>query len=146
MFVLNGREERVMNLLQRFNLEEYDSKAYFTLLVFGKLRAGVIAYRSGVPQSKVYETLYRLADKGLVSIVSSSPKEFEAIGIDYLLKSFVKSRRFQIYKAERSYEELKRVVESIREVATNPLVMPIKIFKPRHRRQTEAVEMQKGGS
>lgn len=130
---INAKEERVLSLLRLYGLKEYEGKAYFTLLVLGKAKAGLIAKRSGVPQSKVYGTLYDLADKGLTTIVASSPKEFEACGIERLVKTFVKSRRFEIYKAAKNSEELKRIAETMSEAMTNPLLLPIRVFEPKYR-------------
>ncbi len=134
MFILNGREERVLNLLRPFNLNASSSKAYFTLLMLGRSKAGVIARRSGVPQSKIYSILYDLANRGLVNIISINPKEFEANEIEHLVKAFIRAKRNEIYRAVRSGEELKRILESLKEATTNPLVMPIKVFQPRYGR------------
>lgn len=137
MFVLNGREERVINLLRFFNLNTSCSRAYFTLLMLGKSRAGVIAQRSGVPQAKIYGILYDLASRGLVTTILTNPKQFEAKKIDHLVKPYIRARRYEIYRADKNSDELKRIMDSLKEAATNPLVIPFRVFKPRYRTSDE---------
>ncbi len=146
MFILNGREEWVLNLLRLFNLNANSSKAYFTLLMLGRSKAGVIARRSGVPQPKIYGILYDLVSRGLVNVISINPKEFEAKEIEHFVKAFVRTKRYEIYRAVRNGEELKRILESLKEATTNPLVIPIRVFKPRYRRVGDSLSPSNKGN
>jgi predicted transcriptional regulator len=63
----NGGElMRELEILQQAGLTVYQSKAYLVLKSESDLTPSQVAYRSGVPQSKVYETLYSLERVGLV--------------------------------------------------------------------------------
>ncbi|MBI2183742.1 MAG: hypothetical protein HYU39_02155 [Thaumarchaeota archaeon] len=134
MFVLNGREERVISLLKSLDLTEYQAKAYFTMLMLGKSRATVLSKRSGVPSGKAYSALYQLSSKKLARAHDTRPREFEANGIDCLVQAFVRAKRHEVYKAVRNGEELKRTVVSLKDAVTNPLAIQLKVFQPRLRR------------
>lgn len=53
-------------ILRQAGLTLYQSKAYLTLRNENSLTPSEVAYRSGVPHSKIYETLYSLESLGLI--------------------------------------------------------------------------------
>jgi sugar-specific transcriptional regulator TrmB len=55
-----------LSILREAGLTTYQSKAYLELKSEGGLTPTEVAQRSGVPQAKIYETLYSLEDVGLV--------------------------------------------------------------------------------
>jgi DNA-binding transcriptional ArsR family regulator len=55
-----------LDILREAGLTTYQSKAYLELKSEGGLTPTEIAQRSGVPQAKIYETLYSLEKVGLV--------------------------------------------------------------------------------
>lgn len=132
-FVLNGREEKVLNVLKRFGLNGYESRVYFTLLLLGRNRAYAIARRAGVPAAKVYQSLYSLADKGRVEVIENCPKEFEASGLEYLARDFVDEKKREALRAFKDADELRNNLESLRS-AIKSIRTPIRVFTPRYRR------------
>jgi sugar-specific transcriptional regulator TrmB len=66
-------------ILKELGFTEREIKVYIALLEIGKSTAGPIAIKAKLPQTKVYETLGRLIEKGLVSfILVSKTKYFQA--------------------------------------------------------------------
>jgi sugar-specific transcriptional regulator TrmB len=55
-----------MEIIQQAGLTLYQTKAYLVLKQEPDLAPTEVAHRSGVPQSKIYETLYSLENLGLV--------------------------------------------------------------------------------
>jgi len=91
-FVINGKEERILNALKRFGMNEYEGRIYFTLLLTGRDKANTIARKSGVPHPRVYDSLYSLAERQLINVIEGRTKEYEANGVEYLLKNFMRKK------------------------------------------------------
>jgi sugar-specific transcriptional regulator TrmB len=67
-----------VDLLQRLGLNKYEADAYFTLLAEGPLTGYEVGKRSSVPLSRSYETLERLARRGLVLLQPGEPPHYLA--------------------------------------------------------------------
>ncbi|MDD5193558.1 MAG: helix-turn-helix domain-containing protein [Candidatus Nanoarchaeia archaeon] len=68
-----------VSILREIGLTEREIKVYVALLELGKTTAGPISSRARLAHTKVYDTLQRLVEKGLVSyIVVSKTKYFQA--------------------------------------------------------------------
>jgi hypothetical protein len=63
----------VVNHLIRLGLSEYEARAYIATVALGEGTVKEISDESGVPRSRAYDILERLAKKGLVEVGSSSP-------------------------------------------------------------------------
>ncbi len=59
-------------LLRDCGLTQNESLVYLTLLKIGKSKSGEIVNESKVSGGKIYETLYKLVDKGLVKSISEN--------------------------------------------------------------------------
>ncbi len=57
-------------------LSEYESKVYLSLLILGSSGARRLSLHCRVPRTKVYGTLRKLIDNGLVVEIPGSPKIF----------------------------------------------------------------------
>ena len=69
----------IKELLAQAGLTERESKVYLALLELGSVTSGPIVKKSGVPNSKIYEILESLQNKGLVSwIIKIKTKYFQA--------------------------------------------------------------------
>jgi len=58
------------------SLSEYESKVYLSLLILGSSGARRLSLHCRVPRTKVYGTLRKLIDNGLVVEIPGSPKSF----------------------------------------------------------------------
>lgn len=64
--------------LIRLGLTMYEAKAYIATVGLGEGTVVEISAASGVPRSRAYDVMERLAEKGLVEIGSSSPRIYRA--------------------------------------------------------------------
>jgi sugar-specific transcriptional regulator TrmB len=67
-----------VDLLQRVGLNKYEAEAYLALMVEGPLTGYELGKRSGVPLSRSYEVLERLARRGLALIQPGDPPRYLA--------------------------------------------------------------------
>jgi sugar-specific transcriptional regulator TrmB len=67
-----------VDLLQRVGLNKYEAEAYLALLTEGPLTGYELGKRSSVPLSKSYETLERLARRGLALLQPGDPPRYLA--------------------------------------------------------------------
>src|SRR5919205_2028704 len=68
----------VIDLLQQVGLNKYEAEAYAALLQHGPLTGYELGKRSGVPLSRSYEILERLAAKGLALTQPGDPPRYAA--------------------------------------------------------------------
>lgn len=69
-----------LSVLREIGFTERETKVYLALLELGQSTAGPIAAKARLAHTKVYDTLERLIEKGLVTyIVISKTKHFDAI-------------------------------------------------------------------
>jgi len=73
--------------LENFGLTKAESKVYIALIRRGNSLAGAIAKETGLHRRTLYDVLYRLRSKGLVSnIVTNNKRYFEAVNPERLLE------------------------------------------------------------
>lgn len=99
MVVISARDEDTLALL---GLSDYEARAYRALLSEHPATAYRIAQRSGVPQSKVYETLARLVRKGAASLCPGRPTRYAPVPPDDLIAAARArtARRFEALAAD----------------------------------------------
>jgi HTH-type transcriptional regulator, sugar sensing transcriptional regulator len=73
-------EDRLVEALQSLGFTVYEAKAYRALLGLGGPANGYeVARAAGVPTSKIYETLKRLAEKGAAMVSTSEPVTYAPV-------------------------------------------------------------------
>jgi sugar-specific transcriptional regulator TrmB len=95
-------KEEIISILKNFDLSEYESKTYCSLVSSGPSKVSEISRDSQVPQAKVYETLERLMKKQLVEILNVTPKKFKAVAPDIALRDLVdeKQKHLDVLKSK----------------------------------------------
>jgi len=68
----------VIEHLVRLGLSGYEAKAYVAVVTLVEGTVREISEESGVPRSRAYDILNRLAEKGFVEVSSSSPRRYRA--------------------------------------------------------------------
>jgi len=68
--------EETKKVLQQLGLTEYESRVYLALLETGVLTASQVSEQSGVPYSKIYETLTSLEEKGWIETEQGRPSRY----------------------------------------------------------------------
>lgn len=59
--------------LMRLGLSEYEARAYIATVTLGEATVKEISVESGVPRSRAYDVLERLAERGFVQVGNSNP-------------------------------------------------------------------------
>jgi sugar-specific transcriptional regulator TrmB len=114
MQILNGNEEKIVRLLNDYGLSLYEARTYFTLLTVGRAKVLEITRKASVPQSKSYEVLESLIDKGFVELTRAErPKEYSAKALDEVTDFVAKERERQIRRMEANEAKLQRIVEAV---------------------------------
>lgn len=88
--------ERLIEL----GFSQYEAQAYVGLLGREPQTGYGLANITGIPQPKVYETLRRLSDKGVVAAVGDDPARFVAVPAEQLLAGIEDSFRARLIGAE----------------------------------------------
>jgi sugar-specific transcriptional regulator TrmB len=74
-----GVSETAREVLKRYGLSEYESKAYATLVELGAASVREICRVAGIPQPRAYDTLSKLESKGLVETQDGRPTIYRAV-------------------------------------------------------------------
>lgn len=108
--------------LKKIGLSDYEIKSYLTLLRYGSLNSNKLAKLSGVPQSKIYEVLYRLSDKKFVSILEVKPKSFKAINPKIAVSSFINLKKQELEELEQTIPQKLENIKEMKELKTEELI------------------------
>ena len=134
MFVLNGNREKILKMLKSCGLTEYESKAYFTLLLTGKSRAWDLSRKSSVPHSKIYCAVDELEEKGLAYTEGWKPKIIYPVGFKQYLDRRIVQKQKEIKELKEIRSEIGRTISSLK-----PVVVKFKdrygVFEPKYRRK-----------
>ena len=98
-------------ILEKIGLTKNEVKIYLTLLELGSTTSGAIIKKTGIHNSKVYDGLERLANKGLVThVIISNTKNFKAVDPERLL-DFLEDKKKEINQEE---EEIKKILPQLK--------------------------------
>ncbi|MGI0049912.1 MAG: helix-turn-helix domain-containing protein [Nitrososphaera sp.] len=117
MLLLNGKTDATLKALRNLRLTEYESKAYFTLLVAGECKPKDIVRLAGIPQSKVYWVLQDLVEKKMAVQTQASPLKAKPVGLDVALAQFKAEKEAEFRRALSSAKYIGDVMASITKVA-----------------------------
>jgi sugar-specific transcriptional regulator TrmB len=98
-------DEEFAIYLHEMGLSEYEASTYLGTLQLGSSTAKEISNVSDVPQSRVYDVLEQLKEKGFVTVQPGRPKKFGPIEPQYAVDQYTK------YKRERLEEDLHQTKE-----------------------------------
>jgi len=90
-------------------LSEYEARVYLALIDLGVAGARKLSMACEVPRTKVYNTLKKLIDLGLVVEVPGKPKSFTAVAPDVSLKP-------NLLMVKKRAEEFESIVKSLTEI------------------------------
>ncbi len=80
--------QKLIDELVNIGLSTYEAKAYLALIKNPDISAYEISKDSGVPQSKVYETIKKMAKKGIVITKGKNPVKYIALPIEEFLERY----------------------------------------------------------
>lgn len=109
-------KKKVMEVMRKFGLTDYESRAYVSMIFLGPSKASDISREANVPQSKIYGILEDLMRKQLIEMFGGRPKEFKAVAPDTALNNLITRReselKFLKKEASNVSHLLKPIVES----------------------------------
>lgn len=110
--ILNGKA--VVEMLRDFGLGEYEARMYFVLLTLGEAKVTALTKKAYVPQSKGYEVLDRLIEKGFAEEINGGkPKTYRAKTLRKVASKVIAREQRFIKRLNSNFESLQKVVEAI---------------------------------
>ena len=103
---MEATDKEIIGQFEKFGLTKYEAKAYLTLLRGGESYGGEISKNSGIPGSKVYETLDRLVEKGLAYPIPGTPVRYQSLP----LKDFLNIKQKDFERTLKFLEEKKEFI------------------------------------
>jgi len=134
MYVLNGKSEKILGLLKRCGLTEYESKAYFTLLLTERSKVWDLSKKSSVPNGRLYVTVESLREKGLVRTAGEFPKVVLPEPFAPYLSRKINEKQMEISQLIEAGNEIREVVYCLKPVAMK-FRNKYRVFEPKHRRK-----------
>lgn len=105
--------------LKKIGLTDYEIKVYLTLLQYGSQKGSTLSKLSHVPQSKIYDSLYKLSHKNFVSILNVRPKLFKAVQPAIALRHYLATKKEELEKIEK---DLPQQFQKMNVIQKSPLV------------------------
>lgn len=133
MFVLNGQASKGVEILRNYGFGKYESQAYISLLVLGETNVSNLVRKSGVPQSKMYWTLERLLNRGLVATTQAFPKKIVALPFETYLTECIKEKREEIGRLLEGKKQFRELLYKLKPVSLMH-AENLKVFEPSYRR------------
>ena len=134
MLVVNGKEREILGLLRGYGLGPYEAKMYFALLVTGKAKISKITKKASVPDSKAYEALDRLNDKGFVELTREEvPKQYRAKSLQEMTKFRIREKQKEILELERGQTRLDKILQMVTPAHRN--FYGLRLFLPSYERR-----------
>jgi sugar-specific transcriptional regulator TrmB len=113
-------------LLEECGFTKNESLTYLALLKLGKSKSGEIVREAKVSGGKIYETLYKLVDKGVVKeVIENGVKRFIANDTKSLL-IYIKERQRLLEEKE---QELEKVLPMLSNIESNFVSESVSLIK-----------------
>lgn len=101
--------QQAITALQKLGFSTYEARAYLTLLRESPVTGYQLSKHSGIPRSRVYETLERLVAKGYAVTLQAEPVEYAPLATDELLSQLKRQFNDALSTLEAETENLATV-------------------------------------
>ncbi|HII15528.1 MAG TPA: hypothetical protein HA362_04415 [Nanoarchaeota archaeon] len=89
----------IEDILQEIGLNRSESVCYTALAELGQSKAGAIVKKTGIPSSKIYEVMDKLAKRGLVTyVIRNNVKHYQASSPKALV-AYIEEKKKQVEQA-----------------------------------------------
>ncbi len=105
--------DRILQILQRIGLTSSEIKVYLALLRIGPSQKTNILREARIAPSKIYHVLDKLADKGLVSIVTTNNVKNFAAARPSRIQDYLSQKRKEIIEDEKILDKIIPKLESL---------------------------------
>ena len=111
-------------LLEQIGLTAYERKALVTLMVCGVADAAALCREGGIPTSKIYRAMEKLAQLGFVQMQPTRPKMYAALPPEVIASRVIELGREQAERIVAGAEDLRTTLASLstRARAKHPFV------------------------
>ena len=99
-------ERDASEALEQLGLTEYEARCFVGLSQLGRGTAKEISKVANVPRSRVYDTVGKLHEMGIVDVQESDPREFRAVSVDDALETLREDYAARIDIARDQMEEV----------------------------------------
>lgn len=100
--------------LEDLGLSAYEAKAYIALVRKGSLPIGELAYYAGIPRTKAYTTVKKLANKKLILILPSKPIRCQIVPMKDSFEQILSQEERRLRRLKRAILKLKRFSEELK--------------------------------
>ena len=100
-------------LLEEVGLTLYERKALVTLAIFGVADAASLCREGGVPTSKIYLAMEKLARLGLAQTQPTRPKMYAALPADAVIDRVIELARERAERFASAAQDLRRLLASL---------------------------------
>lgn len=97
----------IINRFERLGLSNYEARVYIFLLRNGQSYGNEVSKNTGIPGSKIYETLSRLVEKGLAHLIQGKQVYYQALP----LKEFLDQWKTDANRIVEYIEDNKELIE-----------------------------------
>lgn len=110
--VTNMGKKEILQAIENLGLSTYEAKAYFALLSESPLTGYKLSKNSGVPRSRIYETIEKLTAKGLVLSQEGDTTLLIPVSLESFLEKKEKESKRNINFLKEVLPQLKKPVEA----------------------------------
>jgi HTH-type transcriptional regulator, sugar sensing transcriptional regulator len=100
-------------LLEEVGLTLYERSALTTLMVFGVADAATLCREGGIPTSKIYRAMEKLAQLGLARLQPTRPKMYAALAADVVTDRVIELAREQSERFVARSQDLRKLLASL---------------------------------
>lgn len=101
-----SRSEEAVDALESLGLTEYEARCFVALTRLATGTAKEVSQVADVPRSRVYDTVERLEQRGLVEVQQSEPREYKAVPIEMATRRIREDYDSRINAAENSLKHV----------------------------------------
>jgi len=131
------------SLSEHAGLSEYEAKVYMSLVTIGAAKARKVSTTCGVPRTKVYGTLKKLMERGLVIEIPGQPRKFAPTSPAAAFEDYIRSFQEKTRNFSRVVSFLEDAFRKT-DVTARPEMEEIWIFRGRSEILRRAQEMLSG--
>ena len=100
-----------LELAKKLGLNEYESRAYLSMLRLGNAEASVVSKNAAIPRARVYDVLTSLEKKGFIEKKPSKPVAYVAVAPSKAFSSLKEQKQAHLEKHLGEIEGIAAVLE-----------------------------------
>jgi sugar-specific transcriptional regulator TrmB len=102
----NEHRTQAVDSLESLGLREYEAKCFVALVQLSEGTAKEVSKVAGVPRSRVYDSLEKLQDRGLVDVRESNPRRYRGVAVETATRTLRNEFTTHLEAASESLTEL----------------------------------------